>query len=561
MILKSTRALTRTDLLLALGAAAASLFYFLSYSRYGYMEDEGYLVEGVSRILQGQVIYRDFHHTYAPGRFYLFALLFLAFGKNLLVVRAAWAVLLAVKTGMAYWVGRRLSSRAFGLLLAVLVTLVPGPWHKTPFSFSAFLLLLAMVHLIDHPGARSCLWIGILTGVTALLRQDVAGFGAVGILAIVVLIARAEEPSRRWRFLRRRAGAFILGIVLPVAPVLIAFSAAGALGDMFRGMLVEGLRDNRTNRLPFPNFWPVTEYGRLHAAPVVLLKSLFYLPPIVFLLAAGRSITRALRRTFDRSDRVLLGALILSVGCFNQSLWRSDFPHLYQSLQPVYLLLIVCLYSIFSSLSPKISASRFRGLLATVLFILPVLYIGGPLLWGCDQIRKPSSFHALRAEGLYIRSVEYTGSALLVRGQTEPLRLERAPLVVGERRAAFLEAVRAYLDENTRPGDCILSVPGFQLVYFLFDRTNPTRYAHVRRSLGKAEEEAFIRDVDAGNTRVILYTEMAIDGNVERRFPVYARTIYDWIMEHYTSDAVIGNLVFMKRKQGMTSPSESGGVP
>ncbi len=535
---------TRTDLWVALLTGLACFAYFLSYMRYGYMEDEGYLVEGVSRVLEGQVIYRDFHHTYAPGRFYLFALLFLVFGKNLLVVRAGWAVLLAAKAGLAYWVGRKLTSRAFGLALALLVTLIPGPWHKTPFTFSAFLMLFAMVYLMDHEDTRSYLWVGLLTGLTALFRQDVAAFGAAGILVMLVLTIRAEGR----RVLSRRVGAYFLGVGIPVIPVLVAFAAAGALGRMAQCVFLEGMRDNRANRLPFPSLLPVTEYGRSHAGAVVLLKSLFYLAPVLFVLSAARSVVRVVRRSADRTDAVLAGALVLSLGCFNQSLWRSDFPHLYQSLQPAYLLLVVLVFALARFLETKAIPPWIRRASTGAVCILILAFLCGPLLWGLNAMRDPRSYHALRAEGLFVRSVEYTGSALVRSGQTERLSLVRAPLVVDEGRAGFLEAVGAYLDENTRPGDYILSVPGFQMVYFLYDRKNPTRYIHVRRALGRAEEEAFIADVARAGTEVILYTEMAIDGDSERRLAVYARPIYDWIMENYQTDAVYGNLVFLKRR-------------
>lgn len=558
---------SRADVLLAVVAGLASLAYFLSYFRFGYIEDEGYLVEGVSRILDGQVIYRDFHHTYAPGRFYVFALLFLLFGKSLLVVRAAWAILLAVKAGLAYWIGRRLTSRPFGILLALMVTLIPGPWHKTPFSFSAYLLLLGMLYLLERPGPRVHLWVGLLTGATALFRQDVAGFAVVGTLAIG--IARAlgdrEGPGARstWREFGRSFGTYLAGILVVVIPILIAFGCAGALGDMARGILVEGMKDNRTNQLPFPNAWPTTDFGRAHVLPVVLLKLLFYLPLASFALVIGVLVARARRRTTGTADLFLLGALILSAGGFNQSLWRSDLPHLYQSLQPVYLLVTALLYALYSALEPRIARRAGRWVLGSCLLALPILLVGGPLLWCWSELSDSRTFYAFRAEGLYTRSVEYTGTALIRRGRTENLDLERAPLVVSEARAQFLDLVGEYLDETTPPGGSILSVPGFQTVHFLFDRRNPTRYIHVRRSLGSPEEEdAFIRDIIDGDTRVILFTEMAIDGKPERRFRVYARRVYDWIAENYVPDLTVGHLVFFLRNDQVDSEgSDEGGTP
>ncbi|MCK4545905.1 MAG: hypothetical protein KAW17_00560 [Candidatus Eisenbacteria sp.] len=541
---------TRTDVLIAVGAAIAGLAYFLSYYRFGYMEDEGYLVEGVMRVMDGQVIYRDFHHTYAPGRFYLFALLFSIFGKNLLVVRATWAVLLAVKAGLAYWVGCKLTSRPFALMLAVLVTLLPGPWHKTLFSFSAYLLLAGMVLLVERPGVRSHVLAGLLTGLMALFRQDVAGFAAIGILAIGIVRALGGADRREGRSFLRQMIAYGIGLLLVIGPVVIAFHAAGGLGSMVRSTLVEGMRDNRTNQLPFPTLWPATDYARAHGPATIFLKLLFYLAPVAFALTGAVLIVRVFRRTAGRGDLFLLGALVLAVGCFNQSVWRSDLPHLYQSLQPAYLLTAVLLYTLFSALQSRLRAAAGRWILGIVLVVFLPLVVCGPVYWVCGQLTDVNSFYALRKEGLYARSVEYTGSALVRRDKTTRLPLERAPLIVNEWRARHLEMVGRYLDENTLPGDSILSVPGFQMVYFLFDRKNPTRYIHLRRSLGSAQEERnFIQDVMEADTKVILFTDIAIDGKRERRFQIYARNIYDWIMENYEYDGAVGHLAFMKPRR------------
>jgi hypothetical protein len=544
----------RLDLLLTLVLVVGALGYFLSYARHGYMEDEGYVVEAVSRIMDGQVIYRDFHHTYAPGGSYLFALLFTLFGSSLLVVRVTWALLLAVKTGLAYAVGRKLMSRAFAILLAVLVTMLPGPWHKTFFSFTAFLLLWGMLRLVERPGVRTAFWIGLLTGVSALLRQDVAGFAAVGILASVGVRALGRKYRLRGRDFLRETAAYAAGILAVWIPVLVAFASAGALGDTLRALIFEGMKDNRTNRLPFPGLLPVTDYGRTHVLPVVMLKSLFYLTPVVLALTALGLVLGRVRRAPETHGGFVLGALILTLGCFNQSLWRADLPHLYQSLQPAYLLLVLLLWSLYAWLRSHWRTSDVRWVALPVLFLAPILFVGGPVLWACGQMDRTNAVLALQAENLYVRSVGYTGSLLLRRGEDTPTGLARAPLLVNENQARFLAVVGRYLDENTRPGEAILSVPGFQLVYFLYDRRNPTRYLHVRRSLGSREEEdRFIRDVEQSDTRVVLFTDMAIDGMPDRRFQVYAKRIYDWMTENYEYDMALGHTVFMKRKGLVTS--------
>ena len=44
--------------------------------------DEGYFANAALRILDGQVLYRDFQHNYPPGRMYSLALLIEVFGLH-----------------------------------------------------------------------------------------------------------------------------------------------------------------------------------------------------------------------------------------------------------------------------------------------------------------------------------------------------------------------------------------------------------------------------------------------------------------------------------------------
>src|SRR5690349_8050457 len=63
--------------------------------------DEGILLQGAVRILQGQVPYRDFFSFYTPGGYYLYAALFKVFGTSIVVARAtliAYAVVFAAAT-------------------------------------------------------------------------------------------------------------------------------------------------------------------------------------------------------------------------------------------------------------------------------------------------------------------------------------------------------------------------------------------------------------------------------------------------------------------------------
>src|SRR6266568_6076225 len=70
-----------------------SLTYLCAFVRYSSLEpDEGILLQGGLRILDGQIPYRDFFSFYTPGSFYLLAGAFKVFGDSFVVARLSLAV-------------------------------------------------------------------------------------------------------------------------------------------------------------------------------------------------------------------------------------------------------------------------------------------------------------------------------------------------------------------------------------------------------------------------------------------------------------------------------------
>src|SRR4029434_508065 len=62
----------------------------------------GKIVVGAERILEGEIPYRDFWTMYAPGQFYLLALMFKIFGTHLLVEVIATSIVCAAAACVCY---------------------------------------------------------------------------------------------------------------------------------------------------------------------------------------------------------------------------------------------------------------------------------------------------------------------------------------------------------------------------------------------------------------------------------------------------------------------------
>src|SRR5262245_44199697 len=105
-----------SDLLIA-AFIGFSCLSFLALCRYTNLDaDEGIVLQGAQRIVEGQVPYRDFFSFYMPGHYYLAALLFRVFGSSLFVARLQLVLCAVVFSALTHLVVRRTCDRWAALL-------------------------------------------------------------------------------------------------------------------------------------------------------------------------------------------------------------------------------------------------------------------------------------------------------------------------------------------------------------------------------------------------------------------------------------------------------------
>jgi hypothetical protein len=154
---------------------------------------DGEFVVGATRVLAGEVPYRDFWTKCAPGSFYLVAAVFSVLGRELAFQALAACALWAACT-VAFFrllrdagVGRRVAVPC-ALLLAL------ARW-RTGVELSSFepaflFVLLAWRRFLLGSPIRT----GLLLGAAAVFQHDVAGCAAIG--AVVATILERGSPLR-----------------------------------------------------------------------------------------------------------------------------------------------------------------------------------------------------------------------------------------------------------------------------------------------------------------------------------------------------------------------------
>ena len=180
-------------------------------------------------ILDGGIPYRDFWSMYAPGSFYLVAALFGLFGQQVIVQGIAAIMIKAMTAGVFFRLLRRLRTpRMIAVLLAAMfigMFLNVSPEVDT-YGPTLLLLLLAigrMLRYFESAEVRFPAQAGLLLGLAALFKHDVAAYAAAGFV-MTIFLARFSAGDRRAapqvsRF--RTAAGLLAASLVPILPVAL----------------------------------------------------------------------------------------------------------------------------------------------------------------------------------------------------------------------------------------------------------------------------------------------------------------------------------------------------
>jgi hypothetical protein len=227
---------------------------------------------GAQRILDGEVIYRDFWTVYAPGSYYAIAGLLALFGRYVIVQALAGVALRALAVGLFFALLRRsgASLRAAAVIAGVVaialfeVAVELGTYAGVlPAVLAAW---LAVVVYVERGGERRLFLGGLALGAGATFKHDVALYAALAACAALAAdtwLARGERWGAR---AARSISAFAAGCAVVPLPV-IALLAWKAGPDAWQDLIAFPSGDFRLVRSErYPGPLPPVEFWRAWAA-------------------------------------------------------------------------------------------------------------------------------------------------------------------------------------------------------------------------------------------------------------------------------------------------------
>ncbi len=193
-------------------------------------------------LLEGHGLYSRTVETKPPAAYLLFAALFATCGRTMTAVFVAAIVMHLGVLLALFWLGRAMAGHGAGLAAAFVYAFYqagsaangPCPNFETWTLLPTALMYVSLWRFLQHGRRRSLAAAGAWAVTAALFKQTVLIFP---LLSLPLLWMRGENhrmvkvPAGT---LARDLGAFALGFVLPLVPVMIYFATLGDLGAMLR---------------------------------------------------------------------------------------------------------------------------------------------------------------------------------------------------------------------------------------------------------------------------------------------------------------------------------------
>ncbi|MFT5051324.1 MAG: hypothetical protein ACI8QZ_002735 [Chlamydiales bacterium] len=515
----------RADIPIALALATFAVVLWAPLLRCDLnLGDEGWIVTGTRRLLDGEVLYRDFVRTYMPGVFWSLAPFFQLFGESVVVMRGVALAELTAVAMLAFWIARPLVPRWMAIWCGLFPIFLRPPYHKmfVPLSVLAGLWLCQRL-ITKSSNPRRTLAVGIGLGLIGLLRQEVAGYATL--IAVLSVLAVELGPNASLgtgptvvRRVIKSWTTLSAGILIIWLPVIALLAAQGALADVFDQLVLLGLRGNVAMELPYPSITTIVQ------GPERLMTSLYFFP-ILMVIVSALVLTAALaRRTkpLERRQIVLAQWALMALLTHSVFLHRSGFPHLKQVLPASTLILAYLTSSIWYGHGA-------RGARRVLMVPLIGTWCIALLVWGATT--EVAAGYRDLADG---ERFDHPG----------------APVILSKERAELYGKVLNVLNNRSAPDDPIFIAPHGPMFYFMSDRVNPTRHDSVWPGFASNTEvqREIIADLDAANVNLILIVDAAPDGVEEHRFPAYVPEFAQYLVENFAPVRRVGHFVFYERR-------------
>lgn len=501
--------------------------YYISFFNYGInLGDEGYVVYGAERVLQGQLPMSDFM-SYPPGSYFLIALLFKVFGVNLLVSRLMEMTFLIINGLLVFYVGKRLMPERWALIPSFILIMFPGFWHKVFFQFGMLLSLVMLLRFLERKTIVRILCVGWAVGIALVFKIEAAPLSSITILVVLFCYhiwkngVFSINKEALLGFLKELT-LFSLAVLSILIPVLIYYYYQSDLIKLFN-WLMEGYGPDNIGWVK-DNFGKPSLLKTLTKFHIGNLKNLFfYLIVLLWLYGFGKVIIYFLIQK-GKDFPFLLPVVVMGMSFLAYFYISFTQYHLLQSAPMAYILFVFIIYSSVQKKGVKSNVVLFILVLILGLYLLNSFkmkpYFGSGSISRLYVIRKEGArFISLSKAKIYLSKKDFDDISGLVK---------------------YFEGKDGYLMPLYYEG----------MVNFLTGLQNPTQFSILTpyhlNSVSKQRQ--VIDEVERYKIKYLLISRMIWTSQENLGFDRYAPILYEFVTGHYQLEKEIaGYLIFSRQ--------------
>jgi len=521
----------------------ALVVYFLSFSKYGLnIWDEGGYANGTLRTLNGENALVDFNpNGYLPGRYWYGVLFFKLFGVEIQSLRIGVVLLTPLMVIMVYSISRKIMPAGFSFLAALCVLSAPSMYYNRFYPFFVILILYFLTKTIANRNLISLTGLTLTILLSSFFKFEVTLFSILVSMAILAILFFNNSIKFNIH----------VGKILNVFPkYLTCLSGLGIIATGFflfylgkDGYFLQVFKivveAHEVWGNPFPELFPFFKLYNEIGYHKIFERILFYLPIFVYSLVLVIILVRFFSNKYDFElvNLHLLAIVGFGICAFGLVIWRAGFDNLLRTLPPFYILFSYLLFIVWQKViffqnnsGNPVHAKVTRVPLSLLIVFLPSLFY-----------YEMNTYHGFYAGSVGARNWVVNKNFKAMNPETAPVKLEKLDVKTRPAEAKWISEVVNRINLYSKKGDPILALPLNPLFYFLTDRINPTPYEWVLPGmLNKDEELKMVEILKIKLPKVVVYVDIAIDGKEERRIKNYAPHLYDFLVENYRFQEMIG---------------------
>lgn len=502
------------------------VYYSFFYDKGFNLADEGNFLYIIERLQSGENLYSDIQEFYAPLWYLPFNYLLILFpGHDFIIIRIAWYTLAALTGILSYLILNNYIKNMPCLLVASLIILCPAPIHKILIPFCSLMLIWVFGWNIprNYFSPWQSFFIGILSGICLLIKLELGLSAAIAFIFLLFFCCNFNVFSLRHAF------RLLLFYFLPLIVVGLVF------------IYFYGIDVAKKSIINLSNFI-IYCFKLVISSPYQLLnKDDFTLaPPSLKLLAIDSGVNTfaweyylfvllisyiviSLIAVFFKKNKyssdinqkfyaifIMSAFIVTSSTLFSFISFRPDQPH-YMQLYSIITVIFIISLNFFIKFFKK----------NTFLYILNVCMISIFIISNLLTVRYEINN---KINDYKIQSYLYSDDKVL-------------NIYLDKQNFELISVVIPLIKRVTTESDEILAYPYAPGFFAISGRKNASKFTYFDNTYLLSGND-FIKNelLMIANKKpkvIIIQPNVAINGTIESRFPIWAHEIMDYILAHY----------------------------